>query len=99
MWSWENSLVLQPIGITIENHHVKDPLAPLFFGLDQAERLQVEQVTFDEVNLRLAHAATLQVKRDARQVRRGGLTFLWSRIAIAPSELASSEERRGRNAG
>src|SRR5436309_785089 len=47
----EERLSLSPIVIAVRDHHVKAPMAALFFGLDESEIAQVEQVVLDEAHL------------------------------------------------
>jgi len=48
---------------------MKDPLVPLFFGLNQTEGLQIKQISFDEMDLSFRHAAPLKVNRDPGEMR------------------------------
>ena len=83
----ENRLRLTPVIVAVGDHHVKAPVVALFFGLDQAERVQIEQVAFDKADLLFRHAAALQVDRDAGEMRRRGVTFRRSGVAIVAAKF------------
>ena len=84
---WATSLRLTPAGVAFGDHHVEDPLAALFFGFDQAQGAQVEQVALDEVNLRLRHAAPLNIERQAGEVRGSRFAFGRGRVAIVAAKF------------
>jgi hypothetical protein len=48
---------------------MEDPLMALFFGLDQAERVQIKQVSFNVAYLFFGHSAALEINRDAGEMR------------------------------
>ena len=83
----DDSLALAPICIPVGNHHVKAPMAALFFGLHQSQLAKVEQIAFDETNLLLRHAAPLQVNRKASQMRRRCVAFGRGCIAVVAAEF------------
>ena len=64
----DDILGFAPIGIAARDHDVEYPLMPLFFGLNQSERLHVDKLAFDPVDLILRHAAALQVDRQPGQM-------------------------------
>ena len=80
-------LRLAPAGIAIGDHHVEDPLTALFFRFNQAECAEVEEVALNEVDLRLRHAAALNIEREASKVRGSGFTFGRSRVAIVAAKF------------
>ncbi len=69
---------------------MKTPVVALFFGLDQTERLQVEQVALDEADLVFRKAAALEIDRDAGEMRRRRVAFRWSGVAIVTAKFLLS---------
>ncbi len=59
----------------------------LFLGLNQAERLHVEQITLHPVNLFLGHAAALEINGEAGEMGRRSIALSWGRIAIMPAKF------------
>src|ERR1700687_602507 len=83
----ENRLGKAPVIVAVGDHYVKAPVAALFFGFDQTERVQIEQVAFDEADLLFRHAAALEIDRDAGEMRRRRVAFGRSRVAIPTTQL------------
>lgn len=69
MLHWNDALRLAPLRIVAADHDVEAPVAPLFLGFYEAERLHVEKIVFHPDKLLFAQAAALQVHRHARQMR------------------------------
>src|SRR5258706_840221 len=82
----ENRLRLAPVMVAVGDHHVKTPVAALFFGLDQTERVQIEQVAFDKTNLFFRKASAVEIDSEAGKMRRCGVAFCWSGIAVVTSQ-------------
>ena len=59
----------------------------LFFGLNQAESLHVEEVAFHPVNLILGHAATLQVDGESGEMRRSSFALSRRSVAIVTAKF------------
>lgn len=66
---------------------MKDPLAPLFFWLNQADRLEIKQISFDEMDLNFRHATPLKINRDSREMRGRGIALGRGRIPIVATKL------------
>src|ERR1035441_3202392 len=83
----ENRLGLAPVIVAVGDHYVKAPVAALFFGLDQTERIQIEQVALDEADLIFRQAAALEIDCDAREMRRRGVTIRGRRVAVVAAKF------------
>src|SRR5258707_12052749 len=78
--------------VAVGDHHVKTPVAALFFGLDQTERVQIEQVAFDKTNLFFRQASALEIDSEAGKMRRGGVALCWSGISVLTSQSLLSPD-------
>jgi hypothetical protein len=74
-------------GVAIGNHYVEAPVAAFFFGLNQAEGAQFEEVKLNPMQFGWRQAAALQVHGNAGEVGRGCVAVDRSGIAIVTAEL------------
>ena len=63
------------------------PVAPLFFGLNQTERVQIKKIVLDESHLLFGQATALQVDRDASEMRRRSVPVYRRRVAIVAAQF------------
>jgi hypothetical protein len=80
-------LVLPPSAVALGNHDVENPLVAFFFGFDQTQSPEVEEITLNEMDLLFAHAAALQVEGEAGEMRRSGVALRRCSIAIVAAKL------------